>query len=75
MIKDNPLIERIRDVRHQISAEYNHDPKQLVEHYIELEKKHQDRFVDLERIYREPSKVPVKKKGQAKPLSLSDHET
>ena len=69
MIKDNPLIERIRDVRHRISAECNHDPKQLVEHYIELEKKHRDRFVDLEGIYREPSKVPGKKKGQAKSLS------
>jgi hypothetical protein len=52
MIKDNPLIERIRGVRHQISEEYHHDPKQLVEHYIELEKKHQGRFIELAEIYR-----------------------
>ena len=26
MNKDNPLIERIRDVRHQISEGYHHDP-------------------------------------------------
>lgn len=53
MIKDNPLIERIRAVRHQISVEYEHDPKQLVEHYIELEKKHQGRFINLTEIHRE----------------------
>jgi hypothetical protein len=53
MIKDNPLIERIRKVRHQISEECNHDPRQLVEHYIELEKKHERRFVDFEEIYQE----------------------
>lgn len=51
MIKDNPLIERIRAVRHQISEEYDHDPKQLVEHYIEREKKHQERFINLAEIY------------------------
>ncbi len=53
MIKDNPLIERIRAVRHQISEEFHHDPKQLVEHYMELEKKHQGRFIDLAEINRE----------------------
>lgn len=52
MIEDNPLIKRIRDVRHQISEEYNHDPKKLVEHYIELEKKHQGRFINLSEIHR-----------------------
>ena len=61
MIKDNPLIERIRDVRHQISEEYQHDPKQLVEHYMELEKKHQGRFINLTEIYQkktEHSEMP-----------------
>ena len=56
MIKDNPLIERIRSVRHQISEENHHDPRQLVEHYIELEKKHQGRFIDLAEIQREREK-------------------
>jgi hypothetical protein len=51
MTKDNPLIERIRNVRHQISQEYHHDPRQLVEHYMELEKKHRGRFIELEEIY------------------------
>ena len=53
MIKDNPLIARIRKVRHQISSEHNHDPKRLVEHYIELEKNHEERFFDLEEPPRE----------------------
>ncbi len=68
MIENNPLIERIRNVRHQISEEYNHDPKQLVEHYIELEKRHKERFIDLEEIYTVQSRLPGKKKGKAEPL-------
>jgi len=66
MIKDNPLIERIRDVRHQISEEYHHDPKQLVEHYMELEKKHQGRFINLIEIYQkktEHSEMPNSEKN------------
>lgn len=64
MIKDNPLIERIRKVRHQISKEYNHDPKRLVEHYIELEKRHKERFFDIAEIYREQPEKSEKSKGK-----------
>ena len=53
MNEDNPLIERIREVRHQISEEHNHDPRQLVEHYMELEKKRRGRFFNLEEVYAE----------------------
>jgi len=38
-MKNDPVIDRIRNVRKQISAKYNHDPKKFVEHYIEQEKK------------------------------------
>ena len=63
MSKDNPLIERIRAVRHQISEEYDHDPKQLVEHYIELEKKHQGRFINLAEIHRKKQEHSETPKG------------
>jgi len=33
----------IRKVRHEISAEFNHDAKKLGDHYRELEKKYHDR--------------------------------
>ena len=38
-------IERIRRVRHEISAQCDHDPHKLVEHYIELQKQHADRLI------------------------------
>ena len=44
-MKGNALIEEIRAVRREISAEYGHDTHRLVEHYRELEKKYADRMV------------------------------
>ena len=43
--KEDPGIAWIRDVRHKISAEFDHDPKKLGEHLRELEKKYADRIV------------------------------
>lgn len=44
-MKDDPIIQQIREVRRQISAEFQHDPARLVAHYIELEKQSRRRFV------------------------------
>jgi hypothetical protein len=38
-------LERVREARMQISAEFNHDPELLVKHYMELQKRHKDRLV------------------------------
>lgn len=38
-------IARVREVRHRISERFGHDPYRLVAHYIERQKKHQDRLV------------------------------
>lgn len=48
-MKGNALIEEIRAVRHEISAEHGHDTHRLVEHYRELEKKYADRMVREDR--------------------------
>lgn len=45
----DPAIARIREVRHRISKQFDHDPKRLVEHYIQLQERHQDRLLDLAR--------------------------
>ena len=45
-MKTDPSIERVRKVRHQISSEFDHDPKQLIQYYIQLQKKHQSRIID-----------------------------
>jgi hypothetical protein len=31
-------IDQVRHVRHEISAKCDHDPRKLVEHYMELQK-------------------------------------
>ena len=38
-------IARIREVRHQISEEFGHDPYRLVAHYMELQKEHPEKLV------------------------------
>jgi hypothetical protein len=44
MQSDSPL-ERIRKARCQISEECGHDPKRLVEYYMQLQVRHKDRLV------------------------------
>ncbi len=38
-------IDRIRRTRHEISARLDHDPVKLVEHYMELQKRHASRLI------------------------------
>ena len=42
----DPVIDEIRDVRRRICAQFDHDPRKLVEHYMELQKRHEDRLID-----------------------------
>jgi hypothetical protein len=44
-MKDDPTIKAVRDARHRISESVDHDPRKLVEHYRQLQKRHQDRIV------------------------------
>jgi hypothetical protein len=44
-MQDDPVIVSIREVRHQISKQFNHDPKKLVEHYMRLQEQHKDRLL------------------------------
>lgn len=43
-VKDDPVIERIRAVRHQISEECGHDPQRLAEYYMKLQEQNRSRF-------------------------------
>ena len=42
--EEDPGIAWIREIRHQISAELDHDPQKLGDHMRELEKKYADRL-------------------------------
>lgn len=56
---EDPGIDWIRKIRHEISAKFDHDPKKLGEHYRELEKKYADRLIKPRR-QTEPAKVSTK---------------
>ena len=44
--KGDPVIDEIREVRHRISAKFNHDAASLVNYYIKLQQRHRDRLLD-----------------------------
>jgi hypothetical protein len=48
-MKDDPTIKAVRDARHRISESVDHDPRKLVEHYRQLQKRHQNRLVSRPR--------------------------
>ena len=42
----DPVIDEVREVRHRISARFNHDPARLVAYYIQLKEGHRDRLLE-----------------------------
>ncbi|MCG8449745.1 MAG: hypothetical protein MI725_09225 [Pirellulales bacterium] len=42
----DPVIDEIREVRHRISARFDHDPTQMVAFYLEMQKQYQDRLME-----------------------------
>ena len=42
-----PLLDEIRRVRHEISAELGHDPRKIAAYYTDLQRLHRSRMVDL----------------------------
>ena len=41
----DPVIDRIREVRHRISEQFGHDTERLVAHYMEMQEQYRDRLV------------------------------
>jgi hypothetical protein len=41
----DPVIDEIRELRHRISERCQHDPIQLVDYYLRLQEKYQDRLL------------------------------
>ena len=41
----DPVIDEVRQVRHCISARFDHDPERLVAHYIRLQEQYRDRLI------------------------------
>ncbi len=43
-MQEDPTLRRIREARHEISEENDHDPVKIVEYYRELQKKYAKRM-------------------------------
>lgn len=46
---NDPVIDEIRRIRHQISEEHGHDPARLVAYYMELQKQYKDRLITTDK--------------------------
>ena len=44
-MKNDPIIQAIRDVRHQISESVDHDPRKLLEYYRIRQERYGDRLI------------------------------
>lgn len=58
-MQDDPAIARVREVRHQISKQFDHDPQKLVAYYMQLQERHKDRLLDLDKL-KEVAEEPTK---------------
>ena len=45
---ERDALERVRYARHLISEQFGHDPKRLIDYYIDLQQLYKSRFVDSE---------------------------
>ncbi len=45
----DPVIDEIREIRHRISARFDHDPAKLVAYYMEMQKQYKDRLLKTEK--------------------------
>lgn len=55
-------IDRVREVRHKISAEFDHDTQRMIDHYLEYQKKFADRLEPMTKPHYEVTDNPVVKK-------------
>jgi len=49
-MKPDPTVDRIRQIRHEISVKFGHDPRRLVEYYME-----QQKDIPADRFFKSPS--------------------
>ncbi len=61
-VEKDIAIDRVRKVRHKISASFGHDTQRMVEHYLEYQKKFSDRLEPMTKPhYEETNEVALKK--------------
>jgi len=50
MMNEEPILTRIRNARHRISAACGHDSYKLVEPYLQYQKQYQDRLIPKDQL-------------------------
>ena len=58
--KDDPTIAEIRATRHKISAEFDHDPQQLIAYYIKLQQQQETLHLQRKQAVKQPVLEPAK---------------
>ncbi|MEQ1607064.1 MAG: hypothetical protein ABL999_19535 [Pyrinomonadaceae bacterium] len=58
-VEKDIAIDRVRKVRHKISASFDHDTQKMIDHYLEYQKKFADRLEPMTRLHYEEAKEPV----------------
>jgi hypothetical protein len=66
-MKDDPLIDAIRKVRHDISAAVGHDPRKLVAYFREVQERHRGRLISQ---FNQLRAQPADEKPSPKPQPL-----
>lgn len=56
--KNDPVIDEVREVRHRISARFDHDPERLVAYYMEMQEQYRDRLLASPQQEREKQTAP-----------------
>lgn len=49
MLKSDPTIDEIRRTRNHLSEECEHNPKKMVERYIQIQQKYKSRLLETEK--------------------------
>lgn len=65
-MRPDPPIDEVRAVRHRISEECGHDPKQLLERYLELQLRYAERLLRSPA----PDATMVPEEGDASPAKI-----
>ena len=64
-MKPDPTIDEIRRVRHEMSAEYGHDPRRMLEYFASIQARVKDRLVN----HGEPAPLV----GSSRSTGAADH--
>lgn len=51
--KADPVVDEVRQIRHEISERFGHEPARLVEYYMKLQERYRDRLLPSQ-----PAKSP-----------------